>query len=293
VPPNGYHWWYIDALSDDGHNGLTIIGFVGSVFSPYYLRARKNGPADPENHCAINVALYGRKRRWAMTERSKTQTNRSADLLRIGPSSMRWNGTDLEIEIRETCVPLPLSLQGTVTMHAETLYDHPVLLNANGQHHWRAVAPKARITVSMKRPALQWQGTAYHDMNWGSEALETGFREWTWARTNHQASTDVVYDFERRDGSRDAFMMRFGDTVEKTNCTVPRHALPKGFWRMNRALPSTTRPQLITTLEDAPFYTRNHLRIDESNIMHESLSLDRWVNPITQIMLPFRMPRVR
>ncbi|MCK7475445.1 MAG: hypothetical protein MZV49_22675 [Rhodopseudomonas palustris] len=29
-------WWYIDAISDDGTEGLTIITFVGSVFSPYY-----------------------------------------------------------------------------------------------------------------------------------------------------------------------------------------------------------------------------------------------------------------
>ena len=36
--------------------GLTIIAFVGSVFSPYY---HWSGRAEPENHVAINVALYG------------------------------------------------------------------------------------------------------------------------------------------------------------------------------------------------------------------------------------------
>ena len=40
VPSGGYRWWYLDGLSDDGRHGLTIIGFVGSVFSPYYARAR-------------------------------------------------------------------------------------------------------------------------------------------------------------------------------------------------------------------------------------------------------------
>ena len=34
VPPGGYAWWYVDALSDDGRHGLTVIAFVGSVFSP-------------------------------------------------------------------------------------------------------------------------------------------------------------------------------------------------------------------------------------------------------------------
>ena len=58
VTQNGYAWWYVDALSDDGTNGITIIAFIGSVFSPYYALARRNGPADPLNHCAINVAIY-------------------------------------------------------------------------------------------------------------------------------------------------------------------------------------------------------------------------------------------
>ncbi|MEP6836808.1 MAG: carotenoid 1,2-hydratase, partial [Bradyrhizobium sp.] len=58
VSPNGYAWWYVDALSDDGQYGITVIAFIGSVFSPYYAFARRKGPADPLNHCAINVAIY-------------------------------------------------------------------------------------------------------------------------------------------------------------------------------------------------------------------------------------------
>jgi hypothetical protein len=56
VTPGGYAWWYVDALSDDGHHGLTIIAMIGSVFSPYYARQRRRGKADPLNHCGLNVA---------------------------------------------------------------------------------------------------------------------------------------------------------------------------------------------------------------------------------------------
>ena len=60
VAPGGYRWWYVDALSDDGQHGLTLIGFIGSVFSPYYAWARgASGLAEAENHVALNVALYG------------------------------------------------------------------------------------------------------------------------------------------------------------------------------------------------------------------------------------------
>ena len=72
VPPSGYRWWYLDGLSADGQRGLTVIAFVGSVFSPYYAAARRRQEAvAPARFCAINVALYGPNRTaWAMTERS-------------------------------------------------------------------------------------------------------------------------------------------------------------------------------------------------------------------------------
>ena len=58
VGPGGYAWWYVDAFSEDGQFGLTIIAFIGSVFSPYYAWS---GRRDPLNHCAVNVALYGER----------------------------------------------------------------------------------------------------------------------------------------------------------------------------------------------------------------------------------------
>ena len=36
VEKNGYAWWYIDGISKDGTKAISIIGFIGSVFSPWY-----------------------------------------------------------------------------------------------------------------------------------------------------------------------------------------------------------------------------------------------------------------
>ena len=41
VPAGGYAWWHIEALSDDGAQGITIIALVGSVFSPFYAWSRR------------------------------------------------------------------------------------------------------------------------------------------------------------------------------------------------------------------------------------------------------------
>eukprot|EP01035_Chromulina_nebulosa_P001147 gene1148-1551_t len=102
-------------------HALVVIAFIGSVFSPYYAwahrRAEHQGGASPLNHCAVNVALYGPAKGWAMTERGHRQLQRSATHLQIGPSQLRWVGDMLELQLDETTTPWPRRLRGTVRLH--------------------------------------------------------------------------------------------------------------------------------------------------------------------------------
>ncbi|MEL0162212.1 MAG: hypothetical protein VW842_04990, partial [Halieaceae bacterium] len=60
VNAGGYRWWYVDGFSDCGRFGLTVIAFIGSVFSPYYFRSRRRAQVRAEDHVSLNVILYGR-----------------------------------------------------------------------------------------------------------------------------------------------------------------------------------------------------------------------------------------
>ncbi len=77
----------------------------------------------------------------------------------------------------------------------------------------------------------------------------------------------------------------------------PAAALPRSGWRIARETRSDRgRPAvLVETLEDTPFYARSLVKTslagESVTAMHESLSLDRFANPVVQAMLPFRMPR--
>jgi carotenoid 1,2-hydratase len=127
VPPGGYRWWYVDALSDDGSYGLTIIGFVGSVFSPYYKNSGRKIPLD---HSCLNIALYGKSgARWVMTERCERDTAQSQDCLQIGPSAMRWHDDKLIIEIEERDIRLGIPWRRRV---AGKIVLTPQVLNARG-----------------------------------------------------------------------------------------------------------------------------------------------------------------
>jgi carotenoid 1,2-hydratase len=232
-----------------------------------------------------------------MTERGAHSVTRSAEYFQVGPSSMTWNEESLSIDINERCAPLPFPLRGKIKLTTDFLYDAPVQLDAAGKHFWQAVAPKMRATAEFENPKLKWQGTAYHDMNWGDEPLENGFKKWTWSRAMSDQSTEVIYDVSRRDGTSKIIGNRFQNGQVTDSPAPPLQQMPKGLWGMPRDVHSETPPQLIAKLEDTPFYTRSHVRISLDGKLreafHESVSLDQFVKPSTQLMLPFRMPRGR
>lgn len=300
VPPGGYSWWYIDALSDDGRHGLTLIAFLGSVFSPYFKRS---GRANPLDHAALNVVLYGPKARWTMTERPQHFVRPEASQLGIGPSSVRWVGDCLVIDIEERDkrigVPWQRRVTGQVRLWPETLNDKPFSLDPAGRHVWHCIAPRARIEVEMREPALSWKGSAYLDSNRGEESLEEGFRVWHWSRAHLGRDVAVFYEGRRRDGSTFASALRFDAAGVPQEAELPPVApLPDTYWQLERRTRADRGFATVRrTWEDVPFYTRStvHARIYGEKVvaMQESLSLDRFCSPVVQMMLPFRMPRAR
>ncbi len=301
MAPRGYCWWYVDALSDDGRFALTLIAFVGSVFSPYYAWARRGGrAADPEHFCCLNVALHGPGAgRWAMTERGRSALRRDATTLALGPSRVAWDGAALTVDIDERGMPTPRRVRGTVRVHPEALTRHTEVLDTHGRHRWSPISPRARVEVALEAPALRWSGTGYLDSNDGDGPLEESFADWTWSRAPLRDGTAILYDARRRDGSDRNVAIRI-DRAGRVEpfASPPAEALPRTFWgipRATRAEPGGAA-RLDRTLLDAPFYARSvattRLLGQDVATMHEALSLDRFRAPWVQAMLPFRMPRI-
>jgi carotenoid 1,2-hydratase len=302
VAPDGYLWWYIDALSDDGEHGLTIIAFVGSVFSPYYAWSRMRGMHDADNFCAINVAIYSKAEKyWTMTERSRDSVSREAHHFSVGPSNIEWEHDCLTINIDEVNVPFPSRVRGRVRVFPRGLNSFVTKLDDHGKHRWGPIAPCARVEVDLDRPNTHWRGEAYFDSNEGDEPIDTPFSEWDWSRASlKDGSTAVIYDVRQKTGEDRVLGLRFKPSGAVDAFTPPaRQTLPRTFWRMNRTMRTdAAEPARVQeTLEDAPFYVRSVLSsglLGERVIsMHETLSVPRLTSPIVRMMLPFRMPRRR
>lgn len=301
IAPGGYAWWYVDAVSDDGRHGLTIIALLGSVFSPYYASARRRDPAaSPFEHCALNVALYGAAgHRWAMTERRAVDLRREARMLAIGPSSLAWDGSVLTVAIDEVTVPLPGRLRGTLRLRPHALHDERHPLDAAGLHRWQPIAPRATVEVVMERPGLSWRGDAYFDSNDGDRGLELDFDSWTWSRTARGAETTVFYDVARSDGGTTHLALAYGDAGVARRVAAPPVATlrrtPWGIERPTRSDPGSA-PRVLATLEDGPFYARSDVEMllggAPARAIHESVSLRRFRKGWVRCLLPFKMPRV-
>ncbi len=281
-----------------------MIAFVGSVFSPFYARARRRAGNDVAagDHCALNVALYrkGGGGMWAMSEYPAGAVQRSATALQIGPSCLSWGRDTLGVQIDERTAPQRAPLRGVLRLQPSALVQRSHALDAAGRHHWRPIAPCARIEVSLARPALRWSGTAYLDSNCGSAPIEDDFVRWDWMRAPlADGRTAVLYDGVRRDGSPFAIAEAYHpDGSASAYEAPPRVVLPATRWRIERTArcDDGAAPELAQALEDGPFYARGLLatRLGGQAVtaVHESLSLDRFSSRWVQWLLPFRMRRV-
>ena len=298
VPSNGYRWWYVDGLSDDGTHGIVVIAFVGSVFSPYYYSARERGETDPHDHCAMNVGVYRpRGKVWAFTEWDAAALERDASMFCVGPNRLSWRDGALSIEVDERSAPFGRRVAGRVTVRPRFLNDRAFLLDRGRRHRWRPIAPSARIEVELARPSLSWQGNAYLDTNGGERALEDDFDRWNWSRSHARDTTSITYAVTEHDGYEHALALDFRDDGSLTEADVPGHVpLPATGWRVDRATRAHGTPDVIRTFEDMPFYARSLLTEDRDGhatlVMHESLSLGRFKAGWVRRLLPFRMRRM-
>ena len=233
-----------------------------------------------------------------MTERGRRALRRDRSSRSIGPSALFWDKGVLTIDIAEVTVPWPSQLRGRVRVYPQAVTDQAYALDAEARHRWWPIAPSARVEVEMTSPSLVWQGDGYLDSNAGDEPLEAGFKSWHWSRAKLPGGSIVLYDSTWRNAGGRNLALHFEESgsVEELE-PFAATPLPSTGWRIKRQTQADEDhgAKVVETLEDTPFYARSvissRLRGEPVIGVHESLSLDRFRNPVVQFMLPFRMPR--
>lgn len=139
---------------------------------------------------------------------------------------------------------MPGRIEGRVRVTPVALTKDFFVLNPQGNHRWWPIAPRARVEVDLRRPNLSWRGEGYLDSNAGDEPIETGFRHWEWARGAMRDKTVILYEAERRDGSRVDLAVTFDAEGNKQEFTPPQLLpLPRSGWKVDRSARSESRRQ--------------------------------------------------
>ncbi len=272
-----------------------MIGFIGSVFSPWY---RWSGRRCPQDHCCLNVATYGPGGRFTMTDRGKAALRQSADTLQVGPSSMHWTGRQLIIDINEWgAPPMVTPVRGRITLTPRAVTEAEVTLTPDGAHIWRPFAPTAHIEVDLSQ-GHRWQGHGYFDANFGTRALEDDFDFWTWGRYPMKDRALCIYDATRRDGSTLDLAVEITPSGVVREVSAPRRTrFARSLWQVRRETRADAgvMPRQRLAMLDAPFYSRSlvQTRIDgeDTTGVHEALDLRRFRQPVLMPMLAMRVPR--
>ncbi len=221
----GYEWWYFDALSDDGREGVVIIFLDNFVFSPRYNAAenskfgirnlfpnrQKNLPVN-EKIPAVAFIYYrdGKPVYRAINEFTEDTFFGDADNpeCRIGDNFFKFEsapyGSGYSIQINAK-----LRKNRAIEAHFEWLSIESDFLPGNDvnlekTHFWNLVAPRSdvsgRITVTgnndKKLDVIHFRGTGYHDHNLDNRWLPDTVEDWQWGRAHFNDSTAVFYRYK-------------------------------------------------------------------------------------------------
>lgn len=286
----------MDGVSDDGKRAVSVIGFIGSVFSPWYAWT---GRRHPQNHCCINVVTYGPGGRFTMTDRGTTALRQSRDALQVGPSRMAWVNGTLVIDVNEvSALPIISRVQGQIRLTPTAVTEVEAILTPSASHVWRPFAPSAKIEVDLTQ-GHRWTGHGYFDSNFGSAALEADFHRWTWGRyPRAHSGTTCFYDGIRTDGSSLQVSIDVAANGQVTELPPPPITpLKRTAWGISRGTRCDVgaTPRQTMAMLEAPFYSRclvqTQLNGETVQGVHEALDLTRFRSPVVKAMVALRVPR--
>lgn len=220
----GYEWWYFDALSDDGREGVVIIFLDNFVFSPRYntperskfsvrniFPNRQKNVESKEKVPAVAFVYYrdGQPLYRAINEFSAESFfgNPENPECRIADNYFKFEsapyGSGYTIQINAK-----LRKNRHIEAHFEWLSIESDFLSGKKvglekTHFWNLVAPRSdvsgRITVSDKgdKPldVVHFRGTGYHDHNLDNRWLPETVEDWQWGRAHFADATAVFYNY--------------------------------------------------------------------------------------------------
>ncbi|MFV1884980.1 MAG: hypothetical protein ACMZ7B_10870 [Balneola sp.] len=277
-PPQGYEWWYFDAISMDKKWSFVVIFFQGNPFSPEYIKAGE--AAKPDQFPAISISVYknGKPEYYSFIEYQEGRLNWNDEEGTCSIGSNFFKRTVSESEVVYELL-LAQTLESGHSINSKLKFTSPIIPErviehqASGEKHfWNLLQPQAQVngSISIKGKSndfnVLFSGTGYHDHNTGYEPMKKSFEDWYWGRLHFKDSTLIYYVMNGLDGSEqhEAWLIakdsgELLDSFDEINLSD----FQKNRYGLNSARKlelisekSRVSIQLTSLVDNGPFYQR-------------------------------------
>ena len=276
--PGSYEWWYFDAIDENGYS-VVVIFYEGNPFSKRYIQALSNGRNHlAESFPAVSISVYkdGKPLFYSFVESESNFADFSTDKVfgRVGENSFTGtkDGDSISYNLQlNQSLPNGESISGEFIFSSASgsgIDSSNFNQGSANTHIWNLILPKCEVSGSLnidsgKPENISFNGTGYHDHNFGSEPMKESFDEWYWGRYHFNTST-LIYYVMNVDGEWDRKGWLIGDdgpVMKRDAIHLQDQSLIFFGWKSARNLEFTgsdfeavlQKDQLI---DSGPFYQR-------------------------------------
>ncbi|CAN5657717.1 hypothetical protein BH09MYX1_BH09MYX1_03320 [soil metagenome] len=303
--PGSYRWYYFDAVADDERSAFCAIFLFGSIFSPYYAaRLARGEAASPLDHAAVSFVHYRRGERplfcfseYGPKTRHRVQRPLGAQIARS--SFERQHDGSIRIDVEDTQIALrtPVRASFSFSPREPSMTPRPVQLSGR-EHEWHGIMPRARVHGVIEGVA-DFEGTGYHDTNFGSEPPARLLSSWSWGRVHERGRTRIFFDLNTTDGRRSHELVTTGGGRATAILPPRRERAAMTSWMLSLPKLFEAEPghplERITPLERAPFYSRFLARFPGAESdrvgLAEHIDFARLDHPFVRRMIALRLAR--
>jgi carotenoid 1,2-hydratase len=305
--PDAFEWWYFDALSDDGRDGIVIIFLDNFIFSPRYNSLNKKlrkTSIDSKKGIRIDEKAFqlqeqkkfpalafiyykdGKPIYRAINEYNQNDFESSVEKpeCRIGESSFRLDsapygsGYVLSINVK---LPKNKTLKASFEwLSIEGDFSPECCAFPENSHCWNLVLARSDVTGRINvedsngknLDTVNFRGTGYHDHNIDNRWLPETVQDWQWGRAHFADATAVFYRYKEINHTEPItklFVVREGALRERDASYEEQN-----FQRDKFGIKYPTR--LTFTTED-----NLRLRVKQNKIIDSSFFYLRFLSEIT------------
>jgi carotenoid 1,2-hydratase len=293
----GYEWWYFDGWDEKHELGFVIIFYDGNPFSTRYIEQSEKAPMYPSQFPAISISVYkqGKPIYYSFTEAKENEASFSSE---VSAGQVLNNSFSCSLEERTLTYHILLDeelptgdrLKGELNFRGVT-GQKGFGDEKDDDHLWNLIQSRADVRGELRvnGKAHTFEGSGYHDHNFGEEPMDHSFTDWYWGRFHIGQKSLVYYVMNTKEGQDyRAWLFDQEGRMEGEFNDIRYEDFRTNFFGLKSARKLDLSGdglkasiQLSKILDNGPFYQRfrSELILQQGEDMYTSRGISEYIHP--------------